>query len=97
MKGHANEKGMDCIQKVLDWKGSESLSDKKEYMEGRGGGGDVPSWQALSKLEKYLVYGYRYFHTKNDLQRLWAPRTNGENKRKHFKRANFFGRYIFFE
>ena len=39
MKGHANEKGMDCRQKVLDWKGSESLSDKKEYMEGRGGGG----------------------------------------------------------
>ena len=37
MKGHANEKGMDCRQKVLDWKGSGSLSDIWK------GGGDVPS------------------------------------------------------
>ena len=46
MNGHANEKGMDCRQKVLDWKGS----DKKEYMEGRGGmfqvGRHSKSWKS---------------------------------------------------
>ena len=61
MKGHANEKGMDCRQKVLDWKGSGSLSDKKEYMEGGGGGcsklagtlrvGKVPCIRELPYLE----------------------------------------------